>query len=149
LRRGRPAGGRQRVAWRGRPWTGQPGEPKGRGAAWTEERRRKAARLQAARRRAGKVTVFVLATGWLVVVIAPIYYMVLASFRCQGSYLTANPWLPSGGLTLGEYGTVFGAGLGRYLLNSVIITVVFVLLTTSMCLGAAFRIVRRSTRAAA
>lgn len=134
---------------KGRAWTGQPGEPKGRGAAWTEERRRKAARLQAARRRAGKVTVFVLATGWLVVVIAPIYYMVLASFRSQGSYLTANPWLPSGGLTLGEYGTVFGAGLGRYLLNSVIITVVCVLLTTSMCLGAAFRIVRRSTRAAA
>jgi raffinose/stachyose/melibiose transport system permease protein len=41
---------------------------------------------------------------------------------------------------VGEYGTVFGAGLGRYLLNSVIITVVCVLLTTSMCLGAAFRI---------
>jgi raffinose/stachyose/melibiose transport system permease protein len=82
-------------------------------------------------------------------VIAPIYYMVLASFRSQGSYLTANPWLPRGGLTLSEYGTVFGAGLGRYLLNSVIITVVCVLLTTSMCLGAAFRIVRKSTRAAA
>jgi raffinose/stachyose/melibiose transport system permease protein len=95
------------------------------------------------------VLAFVLATGWLVVVIAPIYYMVLASFRSQGSYLTANPWLPRGGLTFSEYGTVFGAGLGRYLLNSVIITVVCVVLTTSMCLGAAFRIVRRSTRAAA
>ena len=97
----------------------------------------------------GRVLAFVLATGWLVVVIAPIYYMVLASFRSQGSYLTANPWLPRGGLTFSEYGTVFGAGLGRYLLNSVIITVVCVVLTTSMCLGAAFRIVRRSTRAAA
>ena len=48
----------------------------------------------------GRVLVFVLATGWLVVVLAPVYYMVLASFRSQGTYLTANPWLPGGGLTL-------------------------------------------------
>jgi len=96
----------------------------------------------------GRVVAFLLATAWLVVVIAPIYYMVLASFRSQGNYLTENPWLPKGGLSLGEYGTVFGAGLGRYLLNSVIITVVCIVLTVSTCLGAAFRIVRRSTRAA-
>jgi len=96
----------------------------------------------------GRVVAFVLATAWLVVVIAPIYYMVLTSFRSQGNYLTENPWLPSGGLTVSEYGTVFGAGLGRYLLNSAILTAVCVLLTLSISLGAAFRIVRRSTRAA-
>jgi raffinose/stachyose/melibiose transport system permease protein len=95
------------------------------------------------------VLAFVLATAWLVVVIAPIYYMVLASFRSQGTYLTANPWLPRGGLTLSEYGTVFGAGLGRYLVNSVVLTVACIVLTVSTCLGAAFRVVRRSTRAAA
>ncbi len=43
---------------------------------------------------------------------------------------------------------MFGAGLGRYLVNSVIITAVGILLTLSICLGAAFRIVRHSTRAA-
>jgi raffinose/stachyose/melibiose transport system permease protein len=96
----------------------------------------------------GRVTAFVLATVWLVIVIAPIYYMILASFRSQGNYLTENPWLPSGGLTVSEYGTVFGAGLGRYLVNSVIITAVCIALTLSLCLAAAFRIVRRSTRAA-
>jgi raffinose/stachyose/melibiose transport system permease protein len=96
----------------------------------------------------GRVVAFVLATAWLVVVIAPIYYMVLASFRSQGSYLTSNPWLPSGGLTGSEYGTVFGAGLGRYLVNSVILTAVCIVLTLTICLGAAFRIVRRSTWAA-
>jgi raffinose/stachyose/melibiose transport system permease protein len=96
----------------------------------------------------GRVTAFVLATVWLVIVIAPIYYMILASFRSQGNYLTENPWLPSGGLTVSEYGTVFGAGLGRYLVNSVIITAVCIVLTLSLCLAAAFRIVRRSTRAA-
>jgi raffinose/stachyose/melibiose transport system permease protein len=96
----------------------------------------------------GRVVAFVLATVWLVIVIAPIYYMILASFRSQGGYLTENPWLPSSGLTVSEYGTVFGAGLGRYLVNSVIITAVCIVLTLSLCLAAAFRIVRRSTRAA-
>jgi raffinose/stachyose/melibiose transport system permease protein len=96
----------------------------------------------------GRVVAVVLATIWLVIVIAPIYYMVLASFRSQGNYLTENPWLPSGGLTVSEYGTVFGAGLGRYLVNSVIITAVCIVLTLSLCLGAAFRIVRHATRAA-
>ena len=96
----------------------------------------------------GRVVAVVLATAWLVVVIAPIYYMVLASFRSQGTYLTENPWLPSGGLTVSEYGTVFGAGLGRYLVNSAILTAVCVVLTLAICLGAAFRIVRHSTRGA-
>jgi ABC-type glycerol-3-phosphate transport system permease component len=44
---------------------------------------------------AGRAVAFVLATAWLIVVIAPIYYMMLASFRSQGTYLTANPWLPA------------------------------------------------------
>ena len=108
-----------------------------------------ASRPRARRRlRLGRVLAFVLATAWLVVVIAPIYYMVLASFRSQGTYLTANPWLPWRGLTFSEYGTVFGAGLGRYLVNSVILTAVCIVLTLLFCLAAAFRIVRRSTRAA-
>jgi raffinose/stachyose/melibiose transport system permease protein len=96
--------------------------------------------------KAGRLAVFLLATVWLLIVLAPIYYMVLASFRSQGSYLTAGPWLPTGGLTASEYGTVFAAGLGRYLLNSVIITAACILLTLAFSLGAAFRIVRKSSR---
>lgn len=98
--------------------------------------------------RPGRVVAFVLATVWLVIVLAPIYYMVLASFRDQGTYLTANPWLPTGGLTAGQYGTVFAAGLGRYLLNSVIITAGCIVVTLAFSLGAAFRIVRNSSRGA-
>lgn len=97
----------------------------------------------------GRVVTFALATVWLVIVIAPVYYMVLASFRGQGTYLTSNPWLPRGGLTVSEYSTVFGAGLGRYLVNSVILTTICIVFTLSICLGAAYRIVRRSTRASA
>ncbi len=48
---------------------------------------------------------------------------------------------PQGGLTQSEYGTVFGTGLGLYLVKSVIIAVVFMVLRLSICLGVAFRIV--------
>ena len=98
--------------------------------------------------RLGPAISFVLATVWLVVVLGPLYYLVLASLRSQGSYLTANPWLPTGGLSLAEFGTVFGAGLGRYLLNSVLITAGGLIVTLAVSLGAAFRIIRRQSRAA-
>jgi raffinose/stachyose/melibiose transport system permease protein len=98
-------------------------------------------------RRVGRLAAFLLATVWLVIVVAPLYYMILASFRTQGTYLTANPWVPTGGLTTSSYGTVFSAGLDRYLLNSVILTVACIVLTVTISLGAAFRIVRRTSRA--
>jgi raffinose/stachyose/melibiose transport system permease protein len=96
--------------------------------------------------RAGRLAAVLLATMWLVIVIGPLYYMILASFRTQGSYLTANPWLPGGGLSASSYGTVFSAGLGHYLLNSVILTAVCIVLTVTISLGAAFRVVRRTSR---
>jgi raffinose/stachyose/melibiose transport system permease protein len=99
------------------------------------------------RPRAGRVIAIAAATVWLVIVIAPLYYMILASFRTQGTYLTANPWVPSGGLSASSYGTVFGAGLGRYLVNSVLLTAACIILTVTISLGAAFRVVRRTSRA--
>jgi raffinose/stachyose/melibiose transport system permease protein len=97
--------------------------------------------------RVGRGVALLLATVWLVIVLAPLYYMILASFRTQGTYLTANPWVPTGGLSGSSYSTVFAAGLGRYLLNSVILAVVCIALTVTISLGAAYRIVRRSSRA--
>jgi raffinose/stachyose/melibiose transport system permease protein len=97
--------------------------------------------------RIGRAVAFVLATVWLVIVIGPLYYMILASFRTQGTYLTSSPWVPSGGLSVSSYSTVFGAGLGRYLLNSVLLTAVCIVLTVTISMGAAFRIVRRSSKA--
>jgi raffinose/stachyose/melibiose transport system permease protein len=97
--------------------------------------------------RAGRLLALGLATVWLVIVIAPLYYMVLASLRAQGTYLTASPWIPTGGLSVSSYRTVFAAGLGRYLLNSVLLSAACILLTVTISLGAAFRIVRRTSRA--
>jgi raffinose/stachyose/melibiose transport system permease protein len=99
--------------------------------------------------RPGRVVAFLLATVWLLIVIAPIYYMVLASFRTEGTYLIANPWMPArSGLTASEYTGVLGAGLARYLLNSVIITVCCIAATLTVSLLTAFRVVRRNSRAA-
>jgi len=96
--------------------------------------------------RAGRLVAILLATVWAVIVIAPLYYMVLASFRTQGTYLTDNPWVPSSDLSVSSYSTVFGAGLGHYLLNSVILTAVCIILTVTLSLAAAFRVVRKSAR---
>lgn len=107
----------------------------------------RAGRARRRRPRVGRAAAFVLATVWLVIVIAPLYYMILASFRTQGTYLTENPWVPSGGLSVSSYSTVFAAGLGRYLLNSVLLTAACIVLTVTTSLGAAFRVVRRTSRA--
>ena len=54
-------------------------------------------------------------------VIAPIYYMVLASFRSQSQYLSANAWLPTGGLSLSSWAAMCSStGLWRDFINSVI-----------------------------
>lgn len=103
-------------------------------------------RLIPRRQRAGRLAAILLATVWLVIVVAPLYYMVLASFRTQSSYLTDNPWVPSGGLSVSSYRTVFAAGLGHYLLNSVLLTAVCIALTVTTSLAAAFRVVRRPAR---
>lgn len=96
---------------------------------------------------AGRIVAVLLATVWLVIVIAPLYYMILATFRTQGTYLTASPWVPTGHLSASSYRTVFNAGLGRYLLNSVILTAACIVLTVTISLAAAFRVVRRTSRA--
>jgi raffinose/stachyose/melibiose transport system permease protein len=87
-----------------------------------------------------------LATVWLVIVVAPLYYMILATFRSMGTYQTSNAWLPVGPVTFSNYVDVWQAGLGGDFVNSVILTVACVVLSVTLCLGAAFRIVRRQSR---
>ena len=73
--------------------------------------------------RLARFAAFLLGTVWLVIVLVPIYYMVLASFRTQGQYLTGDPWLPTGGLSLSSYRTVLSAtGIGVDFRNSAILT---------------------------
>ena len=97
-----------------------------------------------------RVISFLLGTIWLLIVLGPIYYMVLASFRSGNQYFTANAWLPTGGLTLSSYSTMFhGSGIGTVLRNSAELAAGTIALVTVLSLGAAYRIVRRGSRYAA
>lgn len=82
---------------------------------------------------------------WLVIVLAPIWYIVLASLRSQAAYTAANPWIPSGALGLDNFGAVLAQGFTDYLRNSVLITVSSVLITTTFALLAGYAIVRGRT----
>jgi raffinose/stachyose/melibiose transport system permease protein len=97
------------------------------------------------RLRFGRSLSVLFATVWLLIVLVPLYYMILATFRNSDTYLTANPWIPNN-LTLSSYGQVWAADLGRYFLNSIILTAACIVLSVTLCLGAAYRIVRRQSR---
>jgi ABC-type glycerol-3-phosphate transport system permease component len=91
----------------------------------------------------------VLGTLWLCVVLFPIYYMVLTSFRSQSQYLTANPWLPTGGLSLSSWADIFsGTGLLTDFVNSLLYAAGTIVVVVVLSLLAAFRVVRHATRVA-
>ena len=99
------------------------------------------------RSKASRLAAFVLGTIWLVFVLAPIYYMVLISFRSPAQYLTANAWLPTGGLTLSSYSAVFDSpGIGTYFRNSAELTAGTIVVVVALSLAAGYRIVRRASR---
>ena len=98
-----------------------------------------------ARLRPSRALSAVFATIWLLVVLIPLYYMILATFRSYGGYQTASPWIPNN-LNFASYKQVWDADLGRFLLNSVILTAVCIVLSVTLCLGAAYRIVRKQSR---
>jgi ABC-type glycerol-3-phosphate transport system permease component len=102
--------------------------------------------LDWAKKYTSKSVVFLLGSLWLIFVLAPIYFMVLSSLRRQGTYVTANPWVPSGPLTLHQYYVVFHSGLGTYLVNSLLITAACIILSLALSLSASFRIIRGTSR---
>ncbi len=99
------------------------------------------------RSKAFRFASFVLGTVWLVVVLGPIYYMILTSFRDSTQYLTANAWLPTGPLTLSSYTAMFhGSGIGSLLRDSGELAAGTMVLVAALSLLAAYRIVRRGSR---
>lgn len=82
---------------------------------------------------------------WAGVVLAPLYFLLLGSFRSQATYLTANPWFPLGGITGGNYGTALN-GVGGALRNSVFVTVAVCALVILVSVPAAYAVVRGRSR---
>jgi raffinose/stachyose/melibiose transport system permease protein len=94
---------------------------------------------------AGSVVTTALATVWALIVLLPIYFLLLGSFRSQADYLTSDPWLPSGDLTFSAYAAAV-QGVGGAVINSVIVTIAVVLIVIIFGVPAAFALVRYRSR---
>ena len=79
---------------------------------------------------------------WLVVVIVPIYWIVITSFKTQSTYFVTNPLAPPAEPTLENYRLVLEADFATYFANSVIVAVGTVVPAVLLAFMAAFAIVR-------
>jgi len=83
---------------------------------------------------------------WLAVIIIPIYYILITSFKSQSGYFSQNPLALPAHPTLENYKLVLSNDFGRYFLNSVIVTVGSTVPAVAFSFMAAFAIVRGSGR---
>jgi raffinose/stachyose/melibiose transport system permease protein len=83
---------------------------------------------------------------WLAIIIIPIYYVVITTFKDQGAYYTQNPLALPNPPTLAAYKDVVEAGIGRYFLNSVIVTIGSVIPIVIFSFLASYAIVRGDSR---
>jgi raffinose/stachyose/melibiose transport system permease protein len=81
---------------------------------------------------------------WLIVVMVPIYWIVITSFKTRANYYALNPLAPPPSPTLDNYRLVLEADFSRYFINSVIVTAGAVLPATLISFMAAYAIVRGS-----
>jgi raffinose/stachyose/melibiose transport system permease protein len=79
---------------------------------------------------------------WLVIVIVPIYWIVITSFKTQSNYFTTNPFAPPSAPTLDNYKVVIEADFARYFVNSVIVALGAVVPAVLVSFMAAYAIVR-------
>jgi raffinose/stachyose/melibiose transport system permease protein len=83
---------------------------------------------------------------WLAIIIIPIYYVVVTTFKDQGAYFTQNPLALPSPPTLTAYKDVIEADIGRYFLNSVIVTIGSVIPIVLFSFLASYAIVRGDSR---
>jgi len=79
---------------------------------------------------------------WLGIVIIPIYWIVITSFKSQDTYFSANPLVPPTSPTVENYQFVFQSGFARYFVNSVIVTIGAIVPALVISFMAAYAIVR-------
>lgn len=83
---------------------------------------------------------------WLAIVLLPIYFIIVTSLRPQADFYRERPLSLPSRPTLDAYATVMGNDFGRYIGNSLIVTVSTVAVTLLVALGAAFVVVRNRSR---
>jgi raffinose/stachyose/melibiose transport system permease protein len=79
---------------------------------------------------------------WLFIVMLPIYWVVITSFKTQSNYFVTNTFAPPTEPTLANYRTVVENQFVRYFLNSVIVSVGAVVPAVAISFMAAYGIVR-------
>jgi raffinose/stachyose/melibiose transport system permease protein len=79
---------------------------------------------------------------WLVVVMLPIYWIVITSFKEQSSYFATNPLAPPTAPTLANYQLVIESDFVRYFINSVVVTLGAVVPAVLISFMASYAIVR-------
>jgi raffinose/stachyose/melibiose transport system permease protein len=79
---------------------------------------------------------------WLGIVIIPIYWVVITSFKVQANYYSSNPLLPPTDPTFDNYVFVIQSNFINYFVNSVVATVGAVVPAVLVSFMAAYAIVR-------
>ncbi|MEV4267345.1 carbohydrate ABC transporter permease [Kribbella sp. NPDC049584] len=100
----------------------------------------------AVRRRRGNVPGAVGGLAWLAIVVIPIYFIVVTSFRRQAGFFAGNPLAPPTDPTLENYAAVVQHDFFRYVVNSVVVTAAAVAVTLGVSLLAAYTVVRGNGR---
>src|SRR3954451_4345270 len=83
---------------------------------------------------------------WLFVVMLPIYWIVITSFKSQANYFSINPLAPPTDPTLENYRLVIQSDFARYFINSVIVTLGAVVPAVLISFMAALAVVRGTSR---
>ena len=79
---------------------------------------------------------------WLVIVMVPLYWIVVTSFKDQTAYFSQNPFALPTEPTLANYRLVIESDFPRYFLNSVIVTAGTIIPAVAISFMAAYAIVR-------
>ncbi|WP_327635626.1 carbohydrate ABC transporter permease [Kribbella sp. NBC_00482] len=79
---------------------------------------------------------------WLAIVLVPLYWIVVTSFKDQSAYFSQNPFALPSAPTANNYKLVIESDFPRYFLNSVIVTVGTILPAVAISFMAAYAIIR-------
>ncbi|MFB6721224.1 carbohydrate ABC transporter permease [Kribbella sp. NPDC056345] len=79
---------------------------------------------------------------WLVIVMVPLYWIVVTSFKDESAYFSQNPFALPSAPTLANYRMVIEADFPRYFVNSVIVTAGTIIPAVGISFLAAYAIVR-------
>lgn len=81
---------------------------------------------------------------WLALVVVPLYWIVVTSFKEQTAYFTNNPFAPPTAPTLDNYKLVIESDFPRYFLNSVVVALGTTVPAVLIAFMASYAIVRGS-----